>query len=236
MPNDELNCIKNLLQIMCCDGRIEPQEKEFLAAAAKAMKVEVADWNALLREVAKDGQETYPVVHREKAAATLKAMALMAKTDGEVEEKEKKLLQAFARCIGLSKEQWKQMLSELDMATVFEPFQKSLGRLAVLEEDFEKIDAFLKTAGENNAQTRVLSFAEYLNQPVQAGEMVCFHASENKEKTLQKCSALLQKAGQGTVCVLTRFQGLQVKYLHEAGLTKCIIEPVYAKDIVDLFR
>ena len=37
-------------------------------------------------------------------------------------------------------------------------------------------------------------------------------------------------------CILTRFQGHQVKYLLEIALKKCIIEPVYARDISDLFN
>lgn len=235
MSNDGLNCLKNLLQIVCCDGQINQKEKEFLGKAAKSLQVEVEDWNALLKEVANDRQEIYPINHRERAEATLKAMALMAKVDQEVNEQEKTLLQTFAKSIGVTKEQWKQLLSDLDMASVFEPFQRRLGQLAVLKEDFEKIDVFIKTAEEYGAQTRTLKIMEYLKQPAPEGEMVCFHAAENKERTIQICSALLQKAGQRTVCILTRFQGLQVKYLHEAGLTKCIIEPAYARDIADLF-
>jgi hypothetical protein len=54
--------------------------------------------------------------------------------------------------------------------------------------------------------------------------------------TLTRCRMLLDKCGGSVVCILTRFQGHQVKYLHEIGLKKCIIEPVYARDIADLFR
>lgn len=236
MANDGLNCLKNLLQIMCSDGRIESREKAFLLKAAKSLQVEVTDWSVLLKEVTKDGQDIYPIEHKEKAAATLKAMALMAKADNIVDEKERKLLQFFAKSIGLTKEQWKQMLSELDITNVFEPFQKSLGKLAVLKDNFEKIDSFVKTAAENNSQTRMLSIAEYLKQPQPSDEIVCFHAAEDKTRTLKIAAALMQKARHRTACILTRFQGLQVKYLHEAGLTKCIIEPANTKDLLDLFR
>ena len=47
---------------------------------------------------------------------------------------------------------------------------------------------------------------------------------------------LLEKCGGKLACILTRFQGHQVKYLLEIGLNKCIIEPVYARDISDLFN
>jgi len=236
MPQDEMNCLKNLLQVMCCDGEISSREKQFLKFAADSLKVDVPDWNALLKEVMRDGQEIYPLANREKALAALKAMALMAKADQDVNEKEKNLLQSFAKTIGLTKEQWKQVLSELDMATVFEPFGKRLGSMTVLKDDFEKIDAFLKTAGENNVQARTLALADYLSQPTAAEDVVCFHAAEDRDRTVQVCRALLKKAHCRTACVLTRFQGHQVKYLHEEGLRKCVIEPVYSRDIIELFK
>lgn len=235
MPQDELNCLKNLLQVMCCDGQISSREKQFLKYAADSLKVEVQDWNALLKEVARDNQPVYPLANREKALAALKAMALMAKADKDVDEKEKTVLQTFAKTIGLTKEQWARLLSELDMATVFEPFGKSLGTMAVLKDDFEKIDAFVKTAAENNVQARTLTLAEYLKQPA-AADVVCFHASEERDRTVQICKFLLKKASGRPACILTRFQGHQVKYLHEAGLEKCIIEPAYTRDIVELFK
>ena len=37
------------------------------------------------------------------------------------------------------------------------------------------------------------------------------------------------------VAILTRYQGHLVKYLHEVGLKKCIIEPVYSNDIEKTF-
>jgi uncharacterized membrane protein YebE (DUF533 family) len=74
------------------------------------------------RRSSQDSQTVYPLANRQKALAALKAMALMAKADDQVDEKEKTVLQAFAKTLGLTKEQWKQILSELDLATVFEPF------------------------------------------------------------------------------------------------------------------
>jgi uncharacterized tellurite resistance protein B-like protein len=236
MSQDELNCLKNLLQVMCCDGEVSSREKQFLKFAADSLKVEVSDWNALLKEVVGDKQAVYPLANRNKALAALKAMALMAKADDQVNEKEKTVLQTFAKTIGLTKEQWKQMLSELDLSTVFEPFGKCLGTMTVLKDDFEKIDAFLKIAGENNVQTRILTCAEYLKLPAATDDIVCFHAAEDRERTVNISALLLKKGGSRPVCILTRFQGHQVKYLHEAGLEKCIIEPVYTRDIVELFK
>jgi hypothetical protein len=236
MPQDELNCLKNLLLVMCCDDRISSREKQFLKYAADSLKVEVQDWNALLKEVKMDNQAVYPLANRDKALAALRAMALMAKADKEVTEKEKTVLQTFARTVGLTKEQWKQLLSELDLATVFEPFGKCLGTMVVLKEDFEKIDTFMKTAAENNVQARISTLAEYLKLPTVTEDVVCFHAAEDRDRTVQVCRVLLKKGAARPVCILTRFQGHQVKYLHETGLQKCIIEPAYTRDIVELFK
>ena len=61
---DNLNCIKNLMQLMCCDGMIHAAEKSFLSRAATELEVQVDDWNGLMKEVLKDGVPFYPVQNR----------------------------------------------------------------------------------------------------------------------------------------------------------------------------
>jgi hypothetical protein len=84
---DNLNCIKNLMQLMCCDGTIRTAEKSFLSRAATKLGVQVDDWNGLLKEVLKDGAPLYPVQNRDKAVATLKSLIVMSKADGRVDPK-----------------------------------------------------------------------------------------------------------------------------------------------------
>jgi len=233
---DNLNCIKNLMQLMCCDGTIHAAEKSFLSRAAVELGVQVNDWNDLLKEVLKDGVPLYPVQDRDKAVATLKSMVIMSKADGRVDPKEKTLAVQFAKSIGVKKSEWKQILKDIDLENLFEPFSRTAGNVTAIRDDFEKLDDFLRVAAENGASTETVGLQEFLVVADSGKTAVCFHAAEDKDVTVTRCQMLLEKCGDKLACILTRFQGHQVKYLLEIGLKKCIIEPAYARDISDLFK
>lgn len=237
MPDkDSLNCLKNLMRLMCCDGRIHQQEKAFLYTAAKELAVTVDDWNALLKEILKDHQPFYPMENRDKAVAALKAMIVMAKADGKVDEKEKRFALQFAKTIGVSKSEWQQILGNTDTGSLFTPFQQqSGGPLIAITEDFDKLDAFSQTARDHQALVQTLALKAYLQAAADHSGPVCFHAAPEKETTLTRCELLLSAAAGGLVCVLNRYQGHQVKYLHEVGLKTCVIEPIYSRDITEIF-
>ena len=233
---DNLNCIKNLMQLMCCDGTIHTAEKSFLSRAAAELDVRVDDWNSLLKEVLKDDTPLYPFQNREKAVATLKSLIVMSKADGRVDPKEKTLALQFAKSIGVNRSEWKRILKDIDLENLFEPFSRTAGSITAIHDDFEKLDAFLQVAAENGVSTETIGLQELLNTAGNPKDAVCFHAAEDKDVTVMRCQMLLEKCGGKLACILTRFQGHQVKYLLEIGLKKCIIEPVYARDISDLFN
>lgn len=233
---DNLHCLKNLMQLMRCDGRIHSREKEFLKKAAGKLDVAVDDWNALLQEIIHDNVTLYPMQNRRKAVSALKAMMVMAQSDGVVDDKEKKLLLQFAKSIGVSKSEWKEIISSIDIENLFTPFQKLNGQLIALTDDFEKIEDFRKVACDNGADIQITDLEGHLTREVISRAAVCFHAAENKDVSVSRCKLLLERSGGGLICVLNRFQGHQVKYLHEAGLKKCVIEPVYARDIQEIFQ
>ena len=126
---DNMNCLKNLMQLMCCDGLIHAAEKRFLAKAAKALNIQVDDWNDLLKEVLNDNVPLYPVNNREMAVATLKSLIVMSKADGQVDAKEKTLTLQFAKSIGVSRSEWKEIIKDVNPETLFEPFRKKPGRV-----------------------------------------------------------------------------------------------------------
>ena len=233
---DNLNCIKNLMQLMCCDGTIRTAEKSFLSRAAVELGVQVDDWNGLLKEVLKDGAPLYPVQNRDRAVATLKSLIVMSKADGRVDPKEKSLAIQFAKSIGVGKSEWKRILKDIDLENLFEPFSRTVGSVTTIHDDFDKLDAFLQVAAENGVSTKRVGLQEFLAAADSAETIVCFHAAEDKDVTVTRCQMLLEKCGGKLACILTRFQGHQVKYLLEIGLNKCIIEPVYERDISDLFN
>lgn len=241
---DCLNYIKNMIRMMCCDGQIASREKKFLGRAAKKIGAEVDDWNRLLKEVLAEETKLYPVTNREKAIATLKSLIVMAKADKKVDQREKEYILRFAKSVGVSNSEWKQIKSQIDIGTLFDPFKKAqpaaglkktAGGITLLKEDFDKIDEFTQVAKERAITTQIVGFDEFIARAVGEEDIVCFHAAEDKDESVLRCKELLARSPDGTVSVLTRYQGHQVKYMLEQGLKKCIIEPVYTQDIDKLF-
>lgn len=234
--SDNLNCLKNLIQLMCCDKSIHKREKSFLSRAAKELDVQVEDWNGLLKEVLTNDVPLYPVANRDKAVAILKSMIVMSKADGDIHPSEKQLALQFAKSIGVSKTEWKQILKDIDLETLFEPFTKTTGHIITIHDDFDKLDAFLQVAEDNGAVTDSVDLQTFLQSAYNDLSVVCFHAAEDKDATVTRCQMLLEMCSDKLVCILTRYQGHQVKYLLEIGLKKCIIEPVYTRDINELLK
>ena len=239
VAQEKLNLVKNLIRMMCCDGEISSREKKFLAKAAKEVELKVEDWNVLAKEVTRAGSALYPIEDRDRGIATLKSLVVMAKADKKVDEQEKKFLVQFAKSIGVSNAEWKQINKHIQVGSLFEPFKTKLREgaagVTVLKEDFDKLEEFTETGRENGIQMQIMGFDEFTAGDGRGGDMICFHASEDRDATVRKCKALLDKCGERTVSVLTRFQGHQVQYLLETGLTRCIIEPVYSHDFEKMF-
>ena len=68
---DKLNCIKNMMWMMCCDGDIAEREKKFLSRAARKIGLEISDWNGLLQEVLADGTKLYTISDRDRASSSV---------------------------------------------------------------------------------------------------------------------------------------------------------------------
>jgi uncharacterized tellurite resistance protein B-like protein len=241
---DKLNYIKNMIRMMCCDGEIASREKKFLGRAAKEIGAQIDDWNALLKEVLAEGTELYPISNRDRAIATLKSLVVMAKADRKIDEREKECMLRFAKSIGVTNSEWKQIRKEIDVGTLFEPFKaaeagvgvaETAGGITVLKEDFDRIDDFTAVAKDRAITTQILGFDEFIGGAGGEGGIVCFHAAQDRDETMLRCKSLLAREPEKTVSVLTRYQGHQVKYMLEVGLKKCIIEPVYTNDIDKLF-
>ncbi|MBW8035839.1 MAG: hypothetical protein FVQ79_09465 [Planctomycetes bacterium] len=242
MP-DKLNYIKNMIWMMCCDGEIAGGEKNFLHKAAKEISVDIADWNQLLKEVIAAGRQVYPITDRDEAIATLKSLVVMAKADGKVVDAEKNYLLKFAKAIGITNDQWKQLRKNIDLEKLFDPFRDPTfestnlsGSILALRDDFDKIDDFLAVASDFGATTTVADYKEFIASQPDESQIVCFHAAPDRVETVSRCAQIQKKAGSNTAAVLTRYQGNQVQYLLEIGLKMCIIEPVYTQDIINLLK
>ncbi len=221
--------------MMCCDGKIDAGEKKFLKHAALEVGLEVVDWNGLVKGVISDGTGHYPVGNRDRAIATLKSLMVMAKADKVVDPKEKEFLAKFAKSIGVSKHEWDYIRKNTNSESLFGAFKKSLGSIIALRENFEKIKDFQAVARDNGLVVLIFGFDEFVKSDNDSKDVVCFHVPDNRHAAVLQCRQLLEKNDGMVVAILTRYQGHLVKYLHEAGLKKCIIEPVYSHDIEKTF-
>lgn len=232
---DRLNWIKNLIQLMCCDRDIDKSEKEFLFKAARQLQVEVNDWNKLLKLVLKDERIRYPIEDEAMAIAALQSLVVMANADNEVKDVEKQYILRFAKMIDVTNSQLKDIVKDIDVKTLFKPFRIITGNITVLKEHFDKLEDFTQVAQQNDKSVSIMTFDQFIADS-QTEDLVCFHASPDKHSTVEKCGTLLEKSGGKVISILDRYQGHQVKYMLEIGLKKCVIEPVYSRDIDDIFN
>ena len=235
--SDKLNCIKNLVRMMCCDKKLQQEELQFLAKAAKQLNMEIKDWKGLLREVQTDNCPLYPIVDKDKAIATLQALVVMAKIDKDLALEERKFIQQYAKSINVDNNQWKQIISDINVDKLFAVFNESRGEIVAVKNDFEKIEAFCMMATKNNVHVDTTDLKTILkDKSICEGKTICFHAGEKKEDSILRYKSLVENTYGTFVGIFTRFQGNQVQYLRELGLKKCIIEPVYAQDIINIFK
>lgn len=237
---DKANYIKNMIWMMCCDGSIEDREKKFLGRAAKQIGLKVDNWNVLLKEVMADEAKLFPIQNRDRAIATLKSLVVMAKADRKLDDREKEYILRFAKSVGVSNEEWKRIRKEIDLGSMLDPFKApetaagskgAAGTIVLLKDDFDKLHDFTEVAKEKDITTKIMGFDEFIATDGDDDDIVCFHASEDKDESVRKCRQLLEKSGERTAGIMTRYQGHQVKYMLEIGLKKCVIEPVYSQDI-----
>jgi len=238
LVSDRGDCLRNVIRVMCCDGKIAEAERQFLAKVAHELNAKVRDWPTFIKEVLRDPEPVRPIADPQRALATLEAMVRMARADGAIHRREKRCLAAFAKAIGVSAEQWRRIVQgsrepEGAGATLREAFSAEACTSGVyaLTDDFEQVGALLDLAAAHDVPVETRTVAAFLADPPRAAQAVCFHAAEETETTLERCRRLLEVAGEKTAAVLTRFQGRQVQYMLEAGLKRCVIEPLYAEDL-----
>lgn len=196
-----------------------------------------------MKEVIAGNGQLYSISNRDKAIATFKSLIVMAKADKNIDEQERQYLSRFAKSLGLTNRQYKAIAKEIDLSCLLDPFKPNStskpatsSRIIAIKENFDKIDDFTEVAREKDVDTKISGFEDFLTGSTPDTDIICFHAAENKDESVKRCKHLLTKVGDKTAAVLTRYQGHQVKYLREIGLTKCVIEPVYAHDIDNLIK
>lgn len=231
LAQDRGHCLRNLVRLMCCDGKITETERRFLAKVARELNAKVRDWPAFVKETLADPRDLWPVADRRRAIATLKSLVAMARADGRVGQREKGHIARFAKTLGVTADEWRQILDEADSPDAWRPFKSCSVGLYAIEDDFERLGDLVELATDHDIPAQTTTLEAFLSQPPRALGAVCFHAVENTEATVARGRRLLEVTGDKSVAVLTRFQGRQVQYLLETGLTRCVIEPLYPRDL-----
>jgi len=256
---DRINWIKNLIQLMCCDGSITDRERKFLFKVARQLRVAVPDWDALLKSVLHDARVRYPISDHDTALAVLKSLIVIANADGRINDDENRYILSFAKVIGVADEQLKAIVDDINAkhpargtgirGTGFQPvisppssprgtgFQPAIshpaagGLITVVKDDFEQIDQFVEVVRRHGREVRIVTLDDLVLRKHPAGEITCFHAAGQPADTVHRYQRLLEVVTGRTVAVLSRYQGHHVRYLLELNIPKCVIEPVYARDI-----
>jgi uncharacterized tellurite resistance protein B-like protein len=296
---DRINWIKNLIQLMCCDGSITDRERKFLFKVARQLRVDVPDWDALLKSVLHDARVRYPISDHDTALAVLKSLIVIANADGRINDDENRYILSFAKVIGVSDEQIKAIVDDINAkhpargtgirGTGFQPvipsdtvsspsspggavprgagfqpvipsgtvsspgspggagpqpavprvagFQPAVshpaagGLITVVKDDFEQIDQFVELVRRHGREARIVTLDDVVSRRQTLGEITCFHAAGQPADTVHRYQRLLEVVTGRTVAVLSRYQGHHVRYLLELNIPKCVIEPVYARDI-----
>lgn len=231
---DGRNCIKNLIAVAAADRKLDSGEKEFFLNVFKKLEIPSGELPILFREVRGDGLPFYPVKSREAAIKTLKMMLTMARADGSFDVSEKKIIHAFAKAIGFDREALAGKVAESGEESSSEtpetPTDFSWLNIRVITDHFEKLEEFMGSLESMNASGA--SFLDFLREP--SGDIVFMHAVERRKATVTRLEKIQKICSARIVPIMTRFQGDQIKYVHDLGIPRCMIEPVLKNEVIRL--
>jgi len=236
---DRVNWIKNLIQLMCCDGRIADREKAFLRKIADQLKVKFPDWNLLLKCVLHNARVRYPISDEATALAALKSLIVTGNADGKIDDNEKRYILSFAKVLNLSSRQLKDVVKDMaqtsarkeEPAFVPSAASQAAAHIAAAKDDFDLLDDFIEVARELGRTVAVTTVDNLISGKTPSAGIVCFHAAAQPADTIARCKLLQGVASLPLVGVLTRHQGHHVRYLLELNIPKCVIEPIYPRDV-----
>ncbi len=233
--DDRRNCNRNLIAVAGADGRLESGEKDFFLKVSEKLNISSRELPILFQEVQRDGILFYPIQSREFAAKTLKMMLAMARVDGSLDVSEKRIITAFSKAIEQDRESLASHVAESgeerSPETPVETSAFSSIAICVITDHFEKLDEFIEALQPMDVVQA--SYLDFLRDPT--GDVVFMHATEKRKATVGRLEKMQASCSMPIVPVMNRFQGAQIKYAHELGLSRCMIEPMLKTEVVPLF-
>lgn len=231
----------NMLLVANADDGVDDAERGFLRTFVERSGItagQVAAWTGELRA----GRARFvPVDSPERADEALGLMVAVASADGTLGVNERRALLAWGRVMGLERDALVERVRERWGADVLgelfpEPAPAGAtphgARVLVLSEHFERIDAFIEAGAGFDFEVR--ERAAFTDLPGDV-DFVVFHVAEAREAsiaTLERLRAALP--GALPVAVANRHQAFQISYLLEAGVHRCMVEPIYPGELARL--
>ncbi len=110
--SDQITYIANVIAISQADGKVTEEEQSVVAYVCQKNGLSEDDTQAAIRQVQAGDYNITPVGRFSDTIRNLEDMLLVSLVDGDLADKEKKAMLAFAKAIKLSQEQINRILSE----------------------------------------------------------------------------------------------------------------------------
>jgi hypothetical protein len=141
MDGDKRRYLRNVIVISAMDGKVTPEEQAFIGRLREELEISRDEFDEVVAEVRKNPQRL-SVPRGPEAREVFDTLVEAARADGEITEREKRLLRKVARHIGFSE----QELAEILPGAGPDP--------AVLEAIDRQIDELYAGFGQWDAGTR----------------------------------------------------------------------------------
>ncbi|MCP4677443.1 MAG: hypothetical protein GY854_18405 [Deltaproteobacteria bacterium] len=229
----------NLYLLAGADGKIVPEERDYLArftAAAGIADDQARAW----REEVHSGQTQFRPIEGEGASKTaLALMARMVRVDEEFGEEEQAAYVNMGKALGFTQEQLGSTLREYwNKDPLDEPqtppaptAEKEIdpGAVLLVRDDISDMEQLKEATG---ATAMTFCTMSDVDQARPQPKIVIFHAAESKSDSKARLELLLKQFQDLPIAFIARRdQAPQIGYLLEHGAKRCFVEPLYSKEI-----
>ncbi len=239
----------NLFLLAVSDGRIDPQERDYLKRFAAVAKITDGQARRWTDEVKASGKIQFrPINEPEEVRNALAVMARMVRVDGEFGPEEQAAYVNMGKAIGLAPEELGVALREYwDNDPLPQPTPPPVhsapqpisaaqpapapgtALLVIIQDNID--DTVRLNAALDTVPFQTVSM-ESLERIATPPRIVIFHAAEDKKDSTKRLAMLKERFGEISIAFIARRdQAPQIGYLLEQGAARCFVEPLYPGEI-----
>ncbi len=217
------------------DGRTSPEEQRLLDLLAEQLGVTPEERARWISECGPDAV-FLPMRDQAEAREILGLMIQLAGADGLVLATEKQALLRAGKVMGLPAGELDVLVqamtgAHLSLAATeaVRSAAASQALVTVLSDHYESLPQLLDASAGLPLDVRTLDALKARRPPP---EHVVFHALDDRQASLEIVARVRRAAPKARIIpVVRRDQGYLVSYLLEAGVQRCIVEPVYPGEL-----